>query len=170
MKLRTSLFRNALSMVFGLIMLGTAQFASAQAKPRPVSVAAPKEKKVVLETRFGSYANGSKPALVDFKKNLEKAALFVIDSVSKQQWKVISYQLYWNKREISDNLKTGKSEIIQNLVGTTVHNADKIPAAWIEEMKENLRQNEVVSFERIIVQNNTTKKNQLAPSILLVIQ
>ena len=138
---------------------------NAQAKP-----ARKANNRVVLEPRFGPFQDSMTPLADDFRKLAAAGSLIVTDTVSKQQWKVISYQLNWKRKEVSDNFKTGKSEFISNLVGTTVHNSSKIPEVWAKEMGEYLQPAEQIYFDRIIVQHPTTKQNRLAPSFQLLIR
>lgn len=126
-------------------------------------------KRVVLQAKFGPFANGSDVLAGDFKV-IAGGELKVIDSTSGTAWTVVKFRLGWRRRELSDDIKTGKKKVIYNFNATDVYDSNKIPLAWQNEMKTNIQPTEEVLFESIYVQHPTTKRMMECPPITLKIK
>jgi hypothetical protein len=133
--------------------------------PKPASKTEA-SKPLVFLVKFGPYKNNMPIVLTDLKRALN-TELKVTDSVSGQQYDVISFRFGWRKKEPSDDYKTGKKKIITSFNAVEVYNNTRIPEAWQLELSETAKASDMFLFEAIYVQHPTTKKMFQVPSISL---
>lgn len=175
LRLLRSTFSKAVILL--LFILCTSQFKTvAQAPPKTSKqLAAPKPlvipydstKKIVLNIRFGPYSAERDVFLSGIIRFLN-TDLLVTDSFGVN-WKVVYFRLGWRKKEVVNDVKTGKRKVIPTFNATEVDGSSKIPEVWQEEIKTNLKVDDLLMFESVVVQNPYNKKQMLAPSLLLKI-
>ena len=141
----------------------TADPVAATASILPDTVKVPK-----FSVRFGPY-NGTIPTLTDDIKKLVGTELIVTDQQG-QRWNTVAFRFGWNKREESVDIKTGRKKTVSNFDATDVDSSSRIPEAWQNALKENIRSGEDLIFERIIIEHPGSKRKMVAPDLRLTIR
>jgi hypothetical protein len=103
-------------------------------------------------------------------ENLKKLAgtkLIVTDNKGVN-WNVVTWRFCWNRKEMSNDIRTGKRKWISNFYALDVIESDTLPAAWQTEIKETLQKGEEITIEQIIAENPKTREKRLAPPIKLI--
>ncbi|MCU0376184.1 MAG: hypothetical protein MUF24_12830 [Chitinophagaceae bacterium] len=162
------------AILIGLAALTLHGTAAAQAKPAGVakktadtavkSVSVRDTSKVItLKARFGPY-DGSSPVVVENLKSLAGTKLVVTDNKGTN-WTVVAWRFGWNRKEMSNDIRTGKRKWITNYYAVEVLESDTLPTAWQTEIKETLQKGEEISIEQIIAENPKTKEKRLVPPL-----
>jgi hypothetical protein len=159
----------SLSLLRCILLLLAAQALQAQGSTQPVAAPATTDtaKRYVLKARFGPFTGAGPVLLTDLIK-LVDTKLIVTDQEGTV-WPVYSFRFGWTRKESSDDWRTGKRKIIDNYYATQVNEADTLPRAWKESLKESLKAGETIGFEQIIVENPRSKVKRLVPDLLLTI-
>ena len=151
----------------GLLLFSSTGWSQA---PRPgQKTRADSTRKVVLQAKFGPFANGSPVLATDFQA-IAGGVLKVVDSTTGTEWKVVKFRLGWRRRDVSDDIRTGKKKIVYLFNATEVYDSNRIPEAWQKEMKANIQPTEEVLFESIYVQHPVTMRMMECPPITLKIK
>lgn len=164
------------AIIVGLAALTLHSVAAAQVKPAVVSkksVDTPSKtsaagdtstsKVITLKARFGPY-DGSSPVVVENLKSLAGTKLVVTDNKGTN-WTVVAWRFGWNRKEMSNDIRTGKRKWITNYYAVEVLESDTLPTAWQTEIKETLQKGEEISIEQIIAENPKTKEKRLVPPL-----
>lgn len=158
----------SLSLLHCILLLLAVQVVQAQGSTRAVAApASDTAKRYVLKARFGPFTGAGPVLPTDFIK-LVDTKLIVTDQEGTV-WPVYAFRFGWTRKEISDDWRTGKRKSIDNYYATQVNEADTLPRAWKESLKESLKAGETIGFEQIIVENPRTRVKRLVPDLLLTI-
>lgn len=164
------------TILLGLAALALHSIATAQGKPAGVvkkttdtaaktgTVRDTSTSKVItLKARFGPY-DGSSPVVVENLKSLAGTKLIVTDNKGVN-WTVVAWRFGWNRKEMSNDIRTGKRKWITNYYAVDVMESDTLPGSWQTEIKETLQKGEEISIEQIIAENPKTREKRLAPPL-----
>jgi hypothetical protein len=114
-------------------------------------------------TRFGPY-NGTTPAPASDLKKIMSGNLVVSDQQG-QQWTPIAWRFIWNKKEVTDDIKTGRRKNIITYNMVEVDSTSILPLGWQNELKEFLQPGEEIIFERIIIEHPGSKRKMMAADL-----
>lgn len=134
-------------------------------KTAPVSIMPDTIKVPRFTTRFGPY-NGSTPAPAEDLKKITAGDLVVFDQRG-QQWTVVAWRFIWNKKEYSDDIRTGKRKLITTYNIVEVDSTAKLPSGWQNELKEFLQPGEEIRFERIIIEHPASRRRMFATDLII---
>jgi hypothetical protein len=118
-------------------------------------------------TRFGPY-NGTMPAPASDLKKIISGNLVVTDQQG-QQWTPVAWRFIWNKKEFTDDIKTGKRKTVMTYNIVEIDSSSQLPAGWQSELKDNLQADEEIIFERIIIEHPGSKRRMIAKDLLIKI-
>lgn len=137
------------------------------AQPPKKPAAAPAAHTAVkLQPKFGPFGANSTVFATDFKQLLN-AELKITDSISGLQWQVIKFRLGWRRRDVSDDIRTGKKKIVFLYNAVEVFDKTRMPEAWQKEMATGLQATEEISFESIIAKHPTTGSLRELPTLII---
>ncbi len=156
--------------VISIFFLSATLIGMTQTKPlKPVSPASPSDtaKIIYLKAKLGPMT-GSAPVLVNDFLKLQNSDLIIQDQYGTE-WKVIAFRFAWNRKEVNDDWKTGKSKTIMSYNATEVTDSTKIPIPWQNEIKLNLQAGEQIMFEQIIAENKKTGRKRFAPDFQITL-
>ena len=84
------------------------------------------------------------------------------------EYKVISYEITWKRKELIDDIKTGKPKTVYYMVGTDVK-SNQLPESWRTQISIGIKAGEEISFSNILFNDSKKKTNYKGPDILLSI-
>ena len=163
------------TILLGLAALALHSVATAQGKPavaagrntdasaKTVAAARDTSKVITLKARFGPY-DGTSPVVVENLKSMAGTKLIVTDNKGVK-WTVVAWRFGWNRKEISNDIRTGKRKWITNYYAVDVMESDTLPGSWQTEIKETLQKGEEITIEQIIAENPKTGEKRLAPPL-----
>ena len=138
-----------------------------QQKPAPVTIMPDTIPVPKFTVRFGPY-NGSLPAPADDFKKIVGGDLTIADQRG-QKWNPIAWRLIWNRKEYTDDIRTGRRKAIMTYNIVEVDSTAKIPAGWQSELSESLQSGEDLIFERIIIEHPGSKRKMFAAELRIKI-
>ena len=149
--------------ILGIVLALTAAGQVTTVKPKPAKdTAAPR-----MVVKFGPYADSAKVPASTIKQII-KSELKITD-VKGSVYNVIAYSLWWKRRDITDDFKTGVPKTIYLYNSVDVKADPHVPLTWQDEIKGNLQSKEELRFDEILVQNVKTKKLYKTNSLTLFI-
>lgn len=158
--------------VAGCLLLSagvSAQAGKPTPKPSPTAKVMPDTLKTPQFTgRFGPY-NGKLDALPDDLKKLITTELIVTDQRG-QKWEIVAWRFIWKRKEINDDWKTGKRQVVTTPSIVELDSTARLPASWQNELKEFLQSGEELIFERIIIEHPASKRKMMAPDFSIKIK
>lgn len=116
-------------------------------------------------TRFGPY-NGSTPAPAADLKKITAGNLVVSDQRG-QQWTPVAWRFIWNKKEFTDDIRTGKRKTVMTYNIVEVDSSAQLPEGWQNELKEYLQSGEEIRFERIIIEHPASRRRMFAADLII---
>lgn len=121
--------------------------------------------KTVFSTTWGNFRSATAPA--SFLKALIDSALRVSDNKGNK-YEVESFEFTYRQKDEFTNDETGKREV---LFRTVQHKAEGplLPELWRNTIREKLKKDETLWFEKIIIKNKEGKRF-LAPSLEIKVQ
>ncbi|MGV3766098.1 MAG: hypothetical protein ACO1NW_08230 [Chitinophagaceae bacterium] len=121
--------------------------------------------KTVFSTTIGNFRSATAPA--SLLKALIDSALRVSDNKGVK-YEVESFEFTYRQKDEFTNDETGKKEV---LFRTVQHKAEGalLPELWRNTIRERLKKDETLWFEKIIIKNKEGKRF-LAPSLEIKVQ
>ena len=142
-----------------LIGTGFAQPISDTAKNKTV--------KPVITSYMGPYSGG-KALSGDIKKLMGLNPAVKVKDAKGVEHKVISYEITWKKKEISDDIRTGKPKTVFYMVGADVK-SNLLPESWRTEINAGIKAGEEIGISNILYNDAKQKMNYRAPDIVIAI-
>ena len=84
-------------------------------------------------------------------------------------YQVISFEVMWKRKDISDDEKTGKPKTVFYTVGATL-NGNQFSKEWINEFTNYIKAGEQLFFDTILYFDPNKKANYKAPGFVITIQ
>lgn len=113
--------------------------------------------KPALKASIGPYAGG-KAVAADVKKLMSLNPPLKVTDAKGATFQVLSYEMTWKKIEQSEDVKTGKPKSVYYLVGTDVKSS-QIPESWREQISNEVKKGEEITFSQIIYFDAKKKAN-----------
>ena len=117
---------------------------------------------------LGPWIDGSKAFAADVKKLLALNPQLSLKDEKGFPYKVLSYELTWKKKDISDDIRTGKQKTVFYYVGGTIE-GNLVPDSWKEEISNFIQKGEELSFNTILYFDPKRKVTVKAPSLVVTI-
>ena len=136
------------------------------AQPKP-DTAKTKTIKPVITSYMGPYSGG-KALSGDIKKLMSLNPPVKVKDAKGVEYKVISYEITWKKKELSDDIRTGKPKTVYYMVGADVKN-NMLPESWRTEISAGIKAGEEIGISSILYNDPKKKMNYRAPDILITV-
>lgn len=136
------------------------------AQPKP-DTAKNKTVKPVITSYIGPYSGG-KALSGDIKKLMSLNPTVKVKDAKGIEYKVISYEITWKKKELSDDIRTGKAKTVFYMVGADVK-SNLLPESWRTEINAGIKAGEEIGISNILYNDAKKKMNYKAPDILIAI-
>jgi hypothetical protein len=151
------------------ILLLNSFFVQAQVVKPPVALVKDSSKKAnVLTPSFGPYSNGSKAFATDIKRLLLTKPNIKLKDSKGTIYVVTSFELLWKKKDITDDIRTGKRKTVYQYAGGNVK-GNALPDEWQKEINSFLQKGEEITFDKILYQDVVNKKTYKAPPLTITI-
>lgn len=139
---------------------------SAQSKTDSIPKTAVVNAKLVVA--LGSYKNGSKVSVANFKNMLKANPTLVLKDEKGITYTVTSFEFTWQQKSIADDVETGKPKINYTTVGQKFK-GNKLDEDWVKEITEILNAGDHINFNTIIYFDAKKNKTFLAPDLSIEI-
>ena len=96
-------------------------------------------------TSFLGPCSGGKALSGDIKKLMSLTPTIKVKDAKGVEYKVLSYQITWIKKEVSDDIKTGKPKPVFYMVGADVK-SNLLPDAWRKEITAGIKAGEEIEI------------------------
>jgi hypothetical protein len=126
-----------------------------------------KKIKPVVTSFLGPYSV-SKALASDVKRLMGVNPIVKVKDEKGVEYKVIFYEITWKKKEMSDDIKTGKPKPVFYMVGADVK-SNVLPESWRTEIANGIKKGEEIAIGGIIYNDPKKRGNYKAPDILITI-
>lgn len=126
-----------------------------------------KNKKPLFTAYLGPYSGG-KAIIADLKKLMDLNPVIKVKDAKGTEYKVISFEITWKRKELNDDIRTGKPKTGYYMVGADIK-SNQLPENWRTEISSGIRSGEELNVGNILYNDPKKKMNYKAPDILLSI-
>ncbi len=126
-----------------------------------------KNAKPVFTSYLGPYSVG-KALNSDIKRLMSMNPVIKVKDTKGNEYKVISYEVTWKRKEMSDDFKTGKPKTVYYMVGTDVR-SNQLPESFRTQISTDIKAGEELGFTNILYTDPKKKTNYKGPDILISI-
>lgn len=123
--------------------------------------------KLKVNASFEIFCNTKVP-VVTFKNLLTKNAAIKVKDQKGNEYEVVSFEVMWKRKDISDDDKTGTPKVIYYNVGETMK-GNQFNKQWLNELAKSLQPGEEIYFSTILYFDPKKKSNYKAPSFSIYI-
>ncbi|MEO7313239.1 MAG: hypothetical protein ABIX01_22830 [Chitinophagaceae bacterium] len=159
---------NPLMLLAAMLLLSIAGFAQPRQKPAPAKPDTSKGR-LKLIPYFGAYTDGSKAFATDLKRLLGVNPQLKLKDEKGAVYTVVSFEITWKKKDVSDDVRTGKPKTVYYFVGGDI-TGNNLTDSWREEISNFVQKGEEITFSTILYYDPRRKLNTRAPSLVLDIQ
>lgn len=159
--------KNLLATITALLFLSVFSFAQPVAKP-VVSNTDTAKGKLKLTASFGAYTNGGKAFAADLKRLLNANPQLKLKDDKGVFYNVVSFEITWKKKDISDDIRSGKQKTVYYYVGGNIK-GNVLTDSWKEEIKGFVQKDEEITFGTILYFDAKKKVNVKGSSLVLTI-
>jgi hypothetical protein len=132
-----------------------------QAKPDTA-----KSGKPVFTASLGPYTGG-KALASDVKKLVGLNPTVKVKDAKGTEYKVIAYEITWKKKELSDDVNTGKPKQVFYMVGTDVK-SNQLPEDWRSDIGTGVKAGEEITLASILFFDPKKKVNYKATNNIVL--
>jgi hypothetical protein len=155
------------SFIITLLLLSI--FTAAQPGKKPVVSNTDTAKgKLKLTASFGAYTNSGKAFAADLKRLLNANPQLKLKDDKGIFYTVVSFEITWKKKDISDDIRSGKQKTVYYYVGGNIK-GNVLTDSWKEEIKGFVQKDEEITFGTILYFDAKKKVNVKGPSLVLTI-
>jgi hypothetical protein len=146
-----------------LLLIGFLPAATVFSQTKPDTV---KSSKPVFTASLGPYTGG-KALASDVKKLVGLNPIVKVKDAKGTEYKVIAYEITWKKKELSDDVNTGKPKQVFYLVGTDVKN-NQLPEDWRSDIGAGVKTGEEITLASILFFDPKKKVNYKATNNIVL--
>jgi hypothetical protein len=136
--------------------------AFSQAKTDTAKAAQP-----VFTAFMGMYSGKAKALSSDVKKLVNTNPTLKVKDAKGVEYKVMAFEVTWKRKEISDDIKSGKPKVVYYMVGADVK-AAQLPELLRKQMSTDLQAGEEVALSNIVYFDPKTKVNRKATNEIVL--
>lgn len=117
--------------------------------------------KPVFTASMGMYNGTTKTLGTDVKKLVANNPTVKVKDAKSVEYKVIGFELTWKRKEMSDDVKTGKPKTVFYMVGTDVK-GNQLPDIFRQQIGTSLQAGEEIMLGNILYYDPKKKVNAKA--------
>jgi hypothetical protein len=136
--------------------------AFSQAKPDTA-----KGVKPVFTASMGMFNGTSKALGADVKRLVAANPVIKVKDAKGGEYKVVAFEVTWKRKELSDDVKTGKPKTVFYMVGTDVR-GNQLPDILKQQIGSSLQAGEEVMLSNILYLDATKKINAKASNNITI--
>ncbi len=159
--------KNLLATITTLLLLSVFTYAQPVTKPVAANTDTAKGK-LKLIASFSAYTNGGKAFASDLKRLLNANPQLKVKDEKGVFYNVVSFEITWKKKDISDDIRSGKQKTVYYYVGGNIK-GNVLTDSWKEEIKSFLQKDEEITFGMILYYDAKKKVNVKCPPLVLTI-
>lgn len=133
-----------------------------QAKADTSKMASP-----VFTASMGMYAGKAKALSSDVKKLVNTNPTVKVKDAKGVEYKVVGFEVTWRRKEISDDIKTGKPKVVYYMVGADVK-AAQLPELLRKQIASDLQASEELALSNILYFDPKTKVSRRATNEIVL--
>ena len=128
-----------------------------------------KNSKPVYTASLGFYTGAMKALSSDVKRLMTTNPVVKVKDAKGAEYKVVSFEVTWKRKEISDDIKSGKPKVVYYMVGADVK-TNQLPEIFRQQIGTDVQPGEEVMLSNILYNDPKKKINYKASnSIVLTI-
>lgn len=153
--------------IFFMQLVSLSIIAQPVLKPAAISADTSKTKSIITAS-YGAYSNNSKVFVADLKRLLAVNPQLKLKDNKGANYQVVSFEITWKKKEISDDIRSGKQKTVYTYVGGDIK-GNQLSESWRDEISKYIKKGEEITFETILYFDAKKKVKIKAPSLVLSI-
>lgn len=128
-----------------------------------------KSAKPLFTASLGFYSGTAKALSSDVKRLMTVNPIVKVKDAKGMEYKVVAFEVTWKRKELSDDIKSGKPRTVFYMVGADIK-TNQLPEMFRQQISTGLQAGEEVMLSNILYIDPKTKTNYKAGnSIVLTI-